>query len=337
MDRRPTIIDVAKEASVSKSTVSLVLQNSPAVKAETRAEVRKAMARLGYVYNRSAANLRSSKTGLIGLIINDLRNPFFTEFAASLQKSLAEQNHAVVLADIQEDPKAQAKMIGALIEHGVSGFVISPAYGGDPDAFQAIERAGIALIQVFRKIDDRGDLFPFIAPDYQFGSRIATEHLLQSSRGEVAFVGGLADRSVTEERMSGYLDLMKARVQPPIILTGATGFEFGFQAVSDLLQHHPKVDAALCFNDQVALGLVAGASHLGVSVPQQLRVVGFDDIEGCRHSLPQLSSVSCGIPDFAEKISQYMLSWIIEQKPPLSGEKTDVELLIRGSSRLDPP
>ena len=81
MTRKPTIIDVAKKAGVSKSTVSLVLRNSPTIREETRATVRQAMSDLGYVYNRSAANMRSSNAGLIGLVINDLRNPFFTEFA----------------------------------------------------------------------------------------------------------------------------------------------------------------------------------------------------------------------------------------------------------------
>ncbi len=84
MNRRPTIIDVAKRAGISKSTVSLVLQNSPAVREETRVLVRQAMSELGYVYNRAAANMRMSNAGLIGLVINDLRNPFFTEFATSL-------------------------------------------------------------------------------------------------------------------------------------------------------------------------------------------------------------------------------------------------------------
>ena len=89
MTRRPTILDVAKAAGVSKSTVSLVLQNSALVRDETALSVREAMAKVGYVYNRAAANLRSASTGLIGLVINDLRNPFFTEFATSMQMALA--------------------------------------------------------------------------------------------------------------------------------------------------------------------------------------------------------------------------------------------------------
>jgi len=334
MDRRPTIIDVAKEASVSKSTVSLVLQNSTLVKRETREQVRAAMARLGYVYNRSAANLRSANTGLIGLIINDLRNPFFTEFAASLQACLAERDYAVILADLQEDPRTQTKMINALIEHGVSGFVISPAYGDETRPFQSLERAGIPAIQVFRKIDHQGHLFPFVAPDYQLGSRLATQHLLDGSPGQIAFVGGLEDRTVTDERMSGYLELVGQYGMEPVVLTGATGFEFGFNAASQLRSDHPDVDAALCFNDQVALGLMAGATSLGLTVPKDLRVVGFDDIEGSRQIVPQLTSVSCGIPKFAERISGSLLDWLAGGTPPVSEEKTDVDLVIRGSSAL---
>ena len=89
MNRRPTIVDVARAAGVSKSTVSLVLQDSPLVKAETRTQIKAVMARIGYVYNRMAANMRSAKAGLIGLVINDLRNPFFTEFATSVQMALS--------------------------------------------------------------------------------------------------------------------------------------------------------------------------------------------------------------------------------------------------------
>lgn len=110
MTRRPTILDVAKAAGVSKSTVSLVLQNSALVRDETALSVREAMAKVGYVYNRAAANLRSASTGLIGLVINDLRNPFFTEFATSMQMALAEQGYATVIGNSDEDPARRIRI-----------------------------------------------------------------------------------------------------------------------------------------------------------------------------------------------------------------------------------
>ena len=179
---RPTIIDVAKAAGVSKSTVSLVLQNSPAVSAKTREDVRKAMADLGYVYNRAAANLRSAQVGLVGLVINDLKNPFFTEFATAVQMTISAAGYATVVANTDEDPALQARTIAAMIEHGVSGLLISPAYGDEDATFGPLERAGIPAMQVLRKVSPRTDLFPFASPDYAAGGRLATEHLIADRR-----------------------------------------------------------------------------------------------------------------------------------------------------------
>ena len=125
-DKRPTIKDVAAHAKVSKSTVSLVLQNSDQVKTETREAVNASMLALGYVRNRAAATLRGSGTGLIGLVINDLRNPFFTEFAASVQMALADRGFATVIANCDEDPAIQTRTIRSMMEHDVAGFMISP-------------------------------------------------------------------------------------------------------------------------------------------------------------------------------------------------------------------
>lgn len=332
MDRRPTIKDVAKEAGVSKSTVSLVLQRSPLVKDETRTLVRDAMARIGYVYNRSAAQLRGSSSGLIGLIINDLRNPFFTEFATSFQTSLAARGYAVVLAHVNEDAVEQGRMIDTLIEHGVSGFVVSPAYSDEPTPLEAIARAGLPAIQVFRKVDAREELFPFIAPNYETGSRAATEHLFERGAQHVAFVGGLAGRAVTEERMSGYLAVMAEKGLEPLVLTGAATHAFGLDTSTRLQMEYPSVDGALCFNDQVALGLMAGASAQGRRIGHDMRVIGFDNIEGSRQSVPALTSVACGIPQFATDVAARLLAWLDDGVVPESGMRTDVSLIIRGSS-----
>ena len=151
--RRPTIVDVARAAGVSKSTVSNVLQNSPLVRAGTRALVEKAMDELNYVYNRSAANLRGADVGLIGLVINDLRNPFFTEFAASAQMTFARRGYATVIANTDETPAVQAQVIASMIEHGVSGFLLSPTYVDEPEGLEAVRRAGVPAMQVLRRID----------------------------------------------------------------------------------------------------------------------------------------------------------------------------------------
>lgn len=331
MDRRPTIIDVARAAGVSKSTVSLVLQQSPVVRAETRQSVQQAMADLGYVYNRAAATLRSANAGLIGLVINDLRNPFFTEFATSAQMALSARGYATVIANTDEDPAVQAQVVGAMIEHGVSALVISPAYGEDGGTFDRIARAGIPTLQVLRRVADPA-LFPFAAPDYETGSRLATEHLLSFGARRVAFVGGIQGRAVVRERMSGYLAALEQSLMPPLVLYGRPGRGFGNEVAAQLSREHPACDAVVCFNDLVALGLLAGCARIGRQVGRDLRVVGFDDIEECAQAWPGLSSVRCGIDDFGRQMAVAVLDWLETGTRPAAVMRTPVELVVRGSS-----
>lgn len=332
MGHRPTILDVAKQAGVSKSTVSLVLQSSPSVKETTRVAVRQAMADIGYVYNRSAATLRSASSGLIGLVINDLRNPFFTEFAASFQMELANHGFATVLANTDEDDVLQSRMISSLVEHGVSGIVISPAYGNEQGTLAMLDGAVTPTVQVFRSLGAFDQRFPFIAPDYQLGGHVAAEHLLDQGCKRIAFLGGLNGRAVTQERMSGYLSVMQEHGIAPITLTGEATRQFGKAMVAKLADEHPEVDGVICFNDLVALGVLSAGTEAGLEIGHDLRVVGFDDIEDCKDSYPSLSSVSCNIPDFATITAKHMLGWIKDGKRPANNTRTAVKLMQRASS-----
>jgi LacI family transcriptional regulator len=305
MDRRPTIIDVAKHAGVSKSTVSLVLQNSPVVKATTRDEVRRAMVELGYVYNRSAANLRSANAGLIGLVINDLRNPFFTEFATSVQMALSERGYATVLANTDETPTLQAQVTAAMIEHGASALILSPAYGEEDATFGALSRAGIPAMQVLRQVVPT-DRFPFAAPDYESGGRLAALHLLARGARKIAFVGGLEGRSVTQRRMSGYLAVLVEAGLPPLVLPGRPGRAFG---------------------------LHSGCAEIGRRVGQDLMIIGFDDIEDCAQVWPALTSVSCGIARFGQTCAQTVLAWLEDGTAPPLETRSPVALICRASTK----
>jgi LacI family transcriptional regulator len=331
MDRRPTIIDVARLAGVSKSTVSLVLQNSPLVKAGTRDRVRHAMEDLGYVYNRAAATLRSANAGLIGLVINDLRNPFFTEFATSVQMALSARGYATVISNTNEDPAIQAQVVNAMIEHGVAALILSPTYEDEAATFDPIARAGIPAMQVLRRVVPTGR-FPFAAPDYEHGSRLAAEHLLAQGARRIAFLGGLAGRSVTQRRLSGYLSVLAEAGIDPVMLPGRPGRAFGRDAARRLAEDRPDVDAVICFNDLVALGLLAGCAAIGRRVGSDLRVVGFDDIEDCAESWPALTSVSCGIAHFGQTLAGTVLDWLQGGEPPPAETLTPVELVVRAST-----
>ncbi|MES2915390.1 MAG: LacI family DNA-binding transcriptional regulator [Pseudomonadota bacterium] len=331
MDKRPTIIDVATLAGVSKSTVSLVLQHSPLVRDQTRQDVRRAMTELGYVYNRAAANLRSANAGLIGLVINDLRNPFFTEFATSLQMALSARGYATVIANTDEDPGLQVQVVGAMLEHSVSALIVSPAYGDEAATFDAIARANVPALQVLRQVVDSAR-FPFAAPDYPEGSRLATEHLLAQGAKAIAFVGGLEGRAVTQARMSGYLAVLADRGLTPLHLPGRPGRAFGREAALRLTRDHARIDAVLCFNDLTALGLLTGCAELGRAVGPDLKVVGFDDIEDCAQAFPALSSVRCDIAGFGRAMAETVLNWLEKDQRPAPVTVTPVTLVPRASS-----
>lgn len=328
--KRPTIIDVARHAGVSKSTVSLVLQNSPLVKKATRERVEQSMQALNYVYNRTAANLRGAEAELIGLVINDLRNPFFAEFAASAQMTFAEHGFATVIANTDEDVAIQAQVIASMVEHGVSALIISPAYGDDGAAFQRIERAGLPVLQVLRMVSPDTARFPFASLDYEAGSREAARHLVVSGARKIAFVGGLPDRAVTHERMTGYREALADR--EPITLLGRPTRAFGRDAALKLARDRQGIDAVLCFNDLVALGMLAGFAEAGVAVGRDIALVGFDDIEECALSFPKLSSVHCDIGAFGRNAAATMLNWLETGERPPERHLSPVKLMVRETS-----
>lgn len=326
--RRPTIVDVAARAGVSKSTVSLVLQGAPVVKAETAQAVRRAMAELGYVKNRAAATLRGEGAGLIGLVINDLRNPFFTEFATSVQMALAARGYAVVIANTDEDPALQEQVVTAMIGHGVAALIISPAHGGEEATFGAIVRAGVPVLQVLRQVVD-GDRAPFAAPDYAAGSRQAARHLVDGGARSIAFLGGFAGRAVTQARMAGYLAVLAEAGLPARVLPGRPGRAFGRAAAAGLAD----VDAVMCFNDLVALGLMSGCAEIGRAVGRDLQVVGFDDIEDCAQAFPPLTTVACDVAGFGRTMAGALLSWLEDGIAPPPQMLTPVRLVLRGTTR----
>lgn len=328
--RRPTIVDVARVAGVSRSTVSLVLRRSPLVKGATRETVERAIVATGYVYNRAAANLRGAAAGLIGLVINDLRNPFFTEFATSAQMAFASHGYATVIANTDEDAGLQAQVIDAMIEHRVSAFVISPAYGDEAASLKAVERAGIPALQVLRMVDARTGLFPFASLDYASGGRLAARHLVELGARRIAFVGGLADRPITRERMSGYLEVMAEAGLEAAVFPGRPARAFGRDMALGLAQG--GIEAAICFSDLVALGMLSGNAERGIRTGTDFRIVGFDDIEECALVYPQLSSVRCDIARFGQEAAATVLRWLEtgERPPPVT--RAPVTLIARQSS-----
>lgn len=332
MAKRPTINDVARHAGVSKSTVSLVLQNSPLVKKQTRITVEESIYALKYVYNRSAANLGGSANDLIGLVINDLRNPFFTQFTTSTQMALSKHGYATVIANTNEDAEIQKQVIASMLEHGVSAFVISPSYGDEGSIFDTIARTNTPALQVLRRLDNRTELFPYYSMDYEEGGKIAMEHLIGRGAKNIAFVGGLEDRPVTAERIKGYYQIIEENDLTPLTFLGHATRSFGWDMAIEITKNYPEVDAVLCFNDMVALGMLSGFASKNVKVGEDILLIGIDDIEECNMVYPRLSSVRCDIEQFGVKTADFIVEWLENGIKPQPVYREPVKLIPRQSS-----
>jgi LacI family transcriptional regulator len=219
-----------------------------------------------------------------------------------------------------------------MIEHGVSALVISPTYGQEEATFGALARSGIPTMQVLRQVDPRLDLFPFASHDYAEGSEAAARHLVQSGAKKIAFVGGFSERAITQERMSGYQKVLGASGLELFALHGRPTRAFGHDAALQLINEFPEIDAALCFNDLVALGMMTGFARMGKTVGRDFRLIGFDDIEECAQVWPQLTSVRCDIAHFARQTAHTMLRWLEEGTQPEPETREAVELIVRASS-----
>jgi LacI family transcriptional regulator len=219
-----------------------------------------------------------------------------------------------------------------MIEHGVSAFLISPAYGDEAGIFERIGRAGIPAMQLLRLLDPRTGEFPFASPDYETGGRLATRHLAVLGARRIAFVGGLPDRPVTRERMTGYRKVMGEEGFDPVAFHGRPSRAFGREAALTIARRHPDLEAAICFSDLVALGMLSGFAEAGIRLGIDFRLVGFDDIEECALVWPQLSSVRCDVARFGRWSAEAMLAWLEDGSRPPEIHRAPVELVARRSS-----
>ncbi len=196
---RVTLMDVARHCGVSRATVSLVLNDSPLVAAKTRDRVREGMTELGYVYNRAAASLRTQHRDAVGVVLTNITNPYFAEFAAGLQDTLTSSGTVPLLAVSNEDRDQQHRLIKSLVERNVDGIVLVPAHGTSPTDLPNL--LGTPLVLLARRFN--GMDVDYVGAQNRDGGYAAAEHLYSHGCQRIAFVGGFTDSSAREERASG--------------------------------------------------------------------------------------------------------------------------------------
>lgn len=286
-----SIRDVAQRAGVSVGTVSNVLNNSPRVSPATVARVREAIAELGYVRNEAARQLRAGRSTSVGLVVLDVRNPFFTDVARGAEDEAARAGLSVILGNSDEDVARESSYLDLFEEQRVHGVLISP-YGDIEPRLAELRRRGTPVVLVDRESRDAG--VSSVSVDDTAGGRLAVGHLLATGRRRIAFVGGalgirqIADRLVGARQAVAGVEGATLEVLETAGLTVLEGRRIGEELAAR--DDHP--DAVFAANDLVAVGLLQALVMSGRRrVPEDIALIGFDDIDFASATVVPLTSV----------------------------------------------
>lgn len=332
--KRVTVVEIAQAAGVSRSTVSLVLQNSPLVNEATRAKVTAVIRELGYVYNRGAANLRQSGSNskIIGLVVNDLTNSFFAELAVGVDMVVQSAGYVQFLSHTGESPDRQREVITSMREHGISGLIVSPARGTQAIDLKPLIASGIPVVATVRNV--AGAKVSSLMSDNHGGAMAAVEHLVALGHRRIAFLGGFADTGVFTERYQGYADALQRAgivLEEALIIGSAPSRAGGVDAIMRAMQLADKPTAALCFNDAVAFGVCDGLRAQRMEPAADFAVIGFDDVIEAKSAVPALTTVSVDPQGMGQKAAQLLLKQINAGQPEAEAIVSSVRLVVRES------
>ncbi|MBB6545497.1 DNA-binding LacI/PurR family transcriptional regulator [Nonomuraea rubra] len=256
---------------MSKSLVSLVLRGSPHVSEHRRQAVLQAARELGYRPNAVARSLVEGRTHLVGALVADLHNPFYAEFLDGLQESLHGDGLRMLIGNSQWDPAFEDEAVEAFLELRVDGLVL---LGIPPTSETLIEATAYTPTVVVGERDIELDGVDIVVDDDQLGARLAIDHLVEHGHKRIAHIEGRRS-----SRCEGYLVAMRRHSLAPYIMVEAADSteEGGREAAMALLTRDPRPTAIFAANDVVALGVLSAAGELGLRVPQDLSVVGYDN------------------------------------------------------------
>ncbi|GIH04898.1 LacI family transcriptional regulator [Rhizocola hellebori] len=295
--RRSSMREVARAAGVSVSTVANVLSRPAIVAPETRRRVEQAIRHMGYVRHGPARQLRGLPSPIVGSVILDLANPFFAELNRGIEDRLAEAGCLVLACSTDLQPAKERQVLDLLEEQAVRGVIIAPI-GPDPAVLLEMSRRGTPVVLVDRPRDGL-DLCA-VGVDDVLGGRLAAEHLLSLGHRRIVYLGGTFETGTVIRRREGVRQAMRAAGldpddllidlrlpihPPPLVEAAAAG-------VQQILAERPLPTAVLCLNDTAALGVLHGLGVAGVKVPQDISVVGYDNLAFAAGLAPALTTVN---------------------------------------------
>ena len=293
--RRPTQEDVAKLAGVSQSTVSQVLnRNDSAIPEETRQRILGAMDQLGYVPNKFAQSLRTKKTFMIASIIPDITNPFYPAFQRGIQSVTNQKNYDLIIYDTDEKEENEKRSLMSLERAGVDGAIVSLFHHGVEHLRPLIEQ-GIPVVYWRGRPLEKDLIIDLIFVDNVAMAKTAVSYLIGKGHTRIGMIAGLEDTPPRQDRIRGFCEALKEHNLPLdeiLIQDGDFTETGGYQGMKKLLSLKPRPTAVFAANDLMALGAMLSIREAKLRIPEDIALVGLDDIPAAKLVHPPLTTIS---------------------------------------------
>ncbi len=303
--KSPTSIDVAKLVGVSQSTVSRALRDDPAIPIATRARIRHAAARLGYVPSQRGRSLATRSTGHIAVLVSDLGNPFYTEAIQRLHAAFAKTGHRLV---VLADPSNGLLQPAELLDGSFDGAILATSLLGSTLPLVLQER-GLAVVMFNRTLDSA--VLDVCVSDNTAGARMAADELVELGHRRFGAIFGPPDTSTGRDREAGFRAGLAASgltLDDELVSHGPFSEANGRIRMLELLGHGKPPSAVFCGSDVIAIGALNAARSMQRNVPEEISVVGFDDIAAAGWNVVDLTTVRQNLPGMADAAAQLLLS-----------------------------
>jgi len=334
---RVSIKDIARAAEVSHSTVSRALSHSSLVSAETRARIQRLAEEMGYSPDAQARSLVQGRTRTIGVVVTTITDPFIAELVQAIESAAYLHDYTVILASSAADPEREIAAVEMLRSKRVDGVIVTSSRVATLYQ-ERLNRLAAPVVLVNSHSELSGEHTFAIGVDNRHGGRQATEHLIDLGHRRIAYVSGPAAHRDDTERLAGYQDaLAQAGIDfaSELVIAGTGRADGGEQAVPRLLAMPERPTAAFCYNDMTAIGLLRAARGAGMSIPDDLSVVGFDDIPLASYVRPSLTTIRQPTAEMGRQALQMVLTLRLAGDPARGGVSDVVvpgELVVRESS-----
>ena len=328
-----TLFDIAKEAQVDVSTVSRALNGRPGVRKEVRERILEAAARLNYRPNLVARGLVTGRSNTIGLLVSDIRNPFFAESARGAEDAAQQAGHDIVLCNSDLDPAKQMRYFLSLLDKRVIGIVMNSVAPLSPTDQDLIASSGTPVVLLSRA--PLSPVFSSVTCDNEGGGFLAGEYLARLGHKVVAHLTGSVHHPNLDERWKGFVKGMERAGSgiKPVLLAGTHHSRGASEMVDRLLRNYPKVTAISAGSDAMAFGAARALYCAGVRIPDDMSLIGFDDVEHSSIMHPPLTTISAPIYEMGKAAVEVLIGQFNRKDLVPEHRKFGVRLVERESCR----